>query len=161
LECQRTFIWLEKYNIIYRRQHWFKLWVTENYSIRQLSKISGYSNITLTRIKEYWLEQNPKEIFDFGKVQYLVFDATYFHKDGCLLNLMEARSQKIIAHLYVKKESFKDSYPWFQFLKQKGLSPSVITTDGERSVLRAMHLDGPRPGFKGVCITFSMKECVG
>ena len=90
MECRRSFIWQEKYNVIYRRQHWFKLWVMENYSIRQLSKISGYSGITLTRIKDYWLEQSPKEVFNYGEIHYLVFDATYFHKDGCLLNLMEA-----------------------------------------------------------------------
>jgi len=110
----------------------------ENYSIRQLSQISGYSGITLTRIKDYWLEQSPKEVFGYGEVHYLVFDATYFHKNGCLLNLMEAASQRIIAHLYVNKESFKEAYPWFISLKLKGLNPLFITTDGEQSIMRAM-----------------------
>jgi transposase-like protein len=70
----------------------------------------------------------------------MVYDATYFHKDGCLLNIMDAIDRKIIAHLYVEKESFKDAYPWFISLKQMGLNPSFITTDGERSILRAMRL---------------------
>jgi transposase-like protein len=116
----------------------------ENYSIRQLSKISGYSGITLTRIKDYWLEQSPKETYDYSKMHYLIFDATYFHKDGCLLNLMEAPRQRIIAHQYVNKESFKEAYPWFLSLKQQGLDPWYITTDGERSVLRAMRLVWPQ-----------------
>ena len=73
----------------------------------------------------------------------MVYDATYFHKDGCLLNLMDATNQKIIAHLYVGKESFKEAYPWFSSLKSWGLSPSFITTDGERSILRAMSLVWP------------------
>ena len=47
---------------------------------------------------------------------------------------------KIIAHRYVKKESFKETYPWFAYLKQQGLNPSFMTSDGERSVLRAMKL---------------------
>ncbi len=98
----------------------------ENYSIRQLSKISGYSGITLTRIKDYWLEQNPQEVCDYSQIHYLIFDATYFHKEGCLLNLMEAASQRIIAHLYVKKESFKETYPWFLSLKQQGLTLSIL-----------------------------------
>lgn len=120
----------------------------ESYSIRQLSKLSGYSGITLTRIKDYWLEQNPQEVCDYSKIHYLIFDATYFHKEGCLLNLMEAVSQRIVAHRYVKKESFKDTYPWFLSLQQQGLTPRVITTDGERSVLRALHLVWPQARYQ-------------
>jgi transposase-like protein len=81
-------------------------------------------------------------------MDYLIFDATYFHKGGCLLNLMEAASQRIVAHLYVNKESFKETYPWFLSLKQQGLSPKVITTDGERSVLRALHLVWPQAKYQ-------------
>jgi len=73
----------------------------------------------------------------------MIYDATYFHKDGCLLNLMNGIDQKIIAHTYVKKESFLDAYPWFNNLKQQGLNPCFITTDGERSTLRAMRLVWP------------------
>ena len=73
----------------------------------------------------------------------MIYDATYFHKDGCLLNLMNTVDQKIIAHIYVQKESFKDAYAWFLSLKHQGLSPSFITTDGERSVIRAMKLVWP------------------
>jgi hypothetical protein len=144
LECHRSFIWLEKYNVVYRRQHWFKLWVMESYSIRQLSKLSRCSAISLTRIKDYWLKQLPEESFEYGSIHYLVFDATYFHKDGCMLNLMDAENQRIIAHLYVHKESFRDAYPWFISLKQHGLNPWVITTDGFQSVLRAMRKVWPQ-----------------
>jgi len=57
---------------------------------------------------------------------------------------MNATNQKIITHLYVKKESFKETYPWFISLKHQGLNPQYITTDGERSVLRAMKLVWPQ-----------------
>jgi transposase-like protein len=73
----------------------------------------------------------------------MLYDATYFHKDGCLLNLMNGIDQKIIAHIYVRKESFQEAYPWFISLKQEGLNPSFITTDGERSIMRAMRLVWP------------------
>jgi transposase-like protein len=116
----------------------------ENYSIRQLSTISGYSGISLTRIKDYWLDQLPEEQFDYANIHYLVCDATYFHKDGCMLNLMDASNQKIISHRYIKKESFKESYPWFRSLKQQGLEPLYITTDGHQAILRAMRLVWPQ-----------------
>jgi len=73
----------------------------------------------------------------------MISDATYFHKEGCLLNLMNATDQKIIAHLYVKEESFLEAYPWFSNLKNQGLNPEYITTDGERSIIRAMRLVWP------------------
>lgn len=57
---------------------------------------------------------------------------------------MDATNQKIIAHRYVKKESLKEAYPWFMSLRQQGLNPLFITTDGERSILRAMRLVWPQ-----------------
>jgi len=60
------------------------------------------------------------------------------------MNLMGAVDQRIIAHLYVKKESFKEAYPWFSNLHRQGLNPKFITTDGERSILRAMKLAWPQ-----------------
>ncbi len=100
--------------------------------------------MSLSRIKNYWLEQTPPHQLDYAQVQYLVYDATYFHKDGCLVNLMDATDQKILAHLYIRKESFKEVYPWLVSLKQQGLSPRFITTDGEQSILRALRLVWPQ-----------------
>ena len=73
----------------------------------------------------------------------MVYDATYFHKDGCLMSLMDATNQKIMASIYVQKESFKDAYPWFMHLKSQGFAPCFITTDGEQSILRALEMVWP------------------
>ncbi len=73
----------------------------------------------------------------------MIYDATYFHKDGCLLNLMNTTNQKIIAQIYVQKENFEDAYNWFISLRHQGLSPVFMTTDGERSITRAMKLVWP------------------
>jgi transposase-like protein len=90
------------------------------------------------------LEQIPEEHFDYENIHYLVCDATYFHKDGCMLNLMDATNQRIISHLYIMKESFKETYPWFKSLQQQGLQPQFITTDGHQAVLQAMRLVWPQ-----------------
>ncbi len=126
-----------------RQRIWFELWATESYSIRQLCSISGYSASTLKRIKSYWLSQPPPEDSDYARAAYVVYDATYFHKDGCLLNLMDAVSGKIIAHHYVRSESFAETFPWFMRLKQLGLKPNYVTIDGHRSVTRALRLVWP------------------
>jgi hypothetical protein len=60
------------------------------------------------------------------------------------MSLMDATNQKIIASVYVKKESFKDAYPWFISLMRRGFSPHFVTTDGEQSILRAMKLVWPQ-----------------
>jgi len=80
--------------------------------------------------------QKTEDQIDCCKIIYMIYDGTYFHKAGCMLNLMNAQDQKIISHIYVKKESFKDSYPWFLNLKKQGLNPRFISTDGERSIVR-------------------------
>jgi len=56
---------------------------------------------------------------------------------------MNATNQKIIAHTYVQKENFKDSYNWFINLRHQGLNPVFLTTDGERSITRAIKLVWP------------------
>jgi len=85
--------------------------------------LSGYSAYEIKCIKNYWLGQTPQEDIDYSKVRYVIYDATYFHKDGCLLNLMNAIDHKIIAHTYVQNESFEESYDWFNNLKNHEVDP--------------------------------------
>lgn len=106
--------------------------------------MSGYSRSKLARIKDYWLKQSPPEECLNPNVKYVIYDATYFHKDGCLINIMNAEDQSIIAQTYVNRESFKDVYPWFLQLKQEGLNPRCVTMDGERSIIKALKLSWPR-----------------
>jgi hypothetical protein len=142
--CHHTYVWKVPFNRELHYQHWFKLWVTESCSIKLLCKLSGYSKFKLNRIKNYWLNHSPKEKSEYTGIKYVVYDATYFHKNGCLISIMNTINQNIIASIYVKKESFKDAYPWFMNLKLQGLDPCFITTDGEQSILRAMKLAWPK-----------------
>lgn len=137
-QCLKAFIWKETYNKKFREKHWFKLWVKESYSIRQISQLSGYSHSKIKRIKDYWLPLSPREELVCRQFKYLIYDGTYFHKDGCLINLMNSIDQKIISHIYTQKEGFYNVSSWFYGLKEKGLNPEYITMDGERSVIRAM-----------------------
>jgi MULE transposase domain len=106
--------------------------------------MSGYSHFKLTQIKNYWLQQSPTEEYNYQDVKYAIYDATYFHKDGCLINIMNAEDQSMVAQTYVNRESFKDVYPWFLQLKQKSFNPGYVTMDGERSMIRALKLTWPR-----------------
>lgn len=112
--------------------------MTESFSIRQISKISGHSTSKLKRIKNYWLNQSPPVEHDYSQYKYLLFDGTYFHKNGCLVVLMDARTQRIIMNAYVAKESYKTVYPMLLQLKAQGLRPQALILDGHRMVIRAM-----------------------
>lgn len=145
LACGKTFTWKEPHVKRYKERRWFELWVREAYSIRQLSDLSGHSEAKLKRIRRYWLSQEPPEkITDLSQHKCLVYDGTYFHKDGCLICLMDAATQKIIASTYADREGFKATHPWFSQLKQRGLYPDAVAMDGEISVLRAIRTVWPK-----------------
>lgn len=142
-KCNKVFIWKSKLNKLFNEKHWFNLWVIEGYSIRQLSKISGHSRSKLERIKNYWLNRLPDVNINYAKYEFIIYDGTYFHKNGCLISLMDAKKQKIISNIYAEKEGFKSVYPWFKKLKEQGLNPRYIAMDGEQSVIRAIKLVWP------------------
>jgi len=143
-DCFKTFIWKQPYVKKLNEQHWFKLWVTEGYSIRQLSKISGHSPSKLERIKNYWLKQTPPEQSNYSKVKYIIYDGTYFHKNGCLICLMNAKNQRIISNIYAHKEGFKSVHPWFLGLRSKGLNPRFTSMDGEKTTMFAVRAAWPK-----------------
>jgi transposase-like protein len=57
---------------------------------------------------------------------------------------MDARSQRIISHIYAEKEGYTSTSPWFKRLKAQGLKPRFITMDGEKSVIRAIQEVWPK-----------------
>lgn len=57
---------------------------------------------------------------------------------------MNATNQMILSNLYTAKEGFYATVSWLSQLKDRGLKPHVFTTDGERSVLRAILSVWPR-----------------
>lgn len=52
---------------------------------------------------------------------------------------MQAHNSLILDYLHTTKESYALALPWFEKLKALGLKPLVITMDGERSMIRAIH----------------------
>lgn len=78
----------------------------------------------------------PKNIY--SETRYLLFDGTYFHKDGCLVNFVNVLTKKSIAYEYIDKESYYNILPMLIKLKSQGLNPKTITLDGHRKVIEAI-----------------------
>ncbi|MCG6537912.1 MAG: transposase, partial [Syntrophales bacterium LBB04] len=138
--CQKRFVWRNKHNKRLKEKRWFDLWITEGYSVRQLSKLSGHSPAKIKRIKNYWLNQDPPALChnDHCNVHYLLFDGTYFHEDGCLAIFTDAQRRVPIFWAYIDRESYESVHPLIVQLKEQGLDPKAITLDGHRMVIRAI-----------------------
>lgn len=50
---------------------------------------------------------------------------------------MNAQDQKVISHIYAKKEGHQTVLPWLLSLRAQGLAPRCVTMDGEQGVMRA------------------------
>ena len=64
------------------REHvWFKRWIVEGYSVRQLTQQSEHSRNKLYRVINHWLSKIPPEYeLTLEKHQYLIFDGTFLHR---------------------------------------------------------------------------------
>jgi len=103
--------------------------------------MSGYSEAKLKRIKNFWLDKEPLSFSHdiYQKAKYLLFDGTYFHKNGCLAIIIDHDTKTILSYSYIDKESYHNVYPMLIELKEKGLDPKAITMDGHRFVIKAIY----------------------
>jgi transposase-like protein len=92
----------------------------------------------LERIKNYWLNRLPPVQHDYSQYKYVLFDGTYFHKDGCLVLFMDALTQRVIINAYVATESYTTVHPMLLQLNALGLRPQALILDGHRMVIRAI-----------------------
>lgn len=113
--------------------------------------MSGYSFFKIKGIIYHWLSKDPPLTKDVSGVKYLVYDGTYFHKDGCFIILMDAVDQAIINAIYVLKEGFNQVHGWFKDLENKCLNPLYVTMDGEQGAMRA---------FEAVWPTIHIQRCL-
>lgn len=65
--------------------------------------------------------------------------------------LMDALSQTIVMSAYVDKESYHNAYPLFTRLKEQGLNPYSVTTDGHLKIIEA---------FKSVWPNIIIQRCL-
>jgi len=85
------------------------------------------------------LAQPPENIAEdlLRQSRHIIFDGTYFHKDGCLVVIIDAISKIMLAYWYIDKESYHSVFPMLAHLRQTGLNPRSVTIDGHRMVTRA------------------------
>lgn len=115
---------------------WFRRWVMEGYSIRQLTAQSGHSPRKLYSMISHYLDAPPLPAAKTGGCQRLIFDGTFLHRPLSLVALMDALSHTVIAGKYGISERSEPQIR--RFLDSLGLRPQSFTIDGNPKVMRAI-----------------------
>lgn len=130
LRCKRTYIWRQPGNIEEKRFKWFKKWLIEGFTIKQLSEINKVSQSTTKRVIKYWLNKKAPEAENLEEVEYVIFDGSYINDRTGIYVVMDAKTHKVIYGDYGVCETGKDLKVIYKQLKQLGLKPVSATIDG-------------------------------
>ena len=140
LDCHRTFIWrLPPTHHI----HWFKQWISEGYSVRQLSRISKLSRATLKRCIRYWLAHPPQSASSLSTVRHLICDGTFLEHRTGIYAVMNAETKQLIYAAYAIPEGARALSIVYRSLATAGLSPTSVTVDGNTQQIKYLHLVWP------------------
>lgn len=123
---------------------WFKLWVVEGYSVRQLSQISKHSKAKLYNIINYWLSSPPKINNNLLNCKHAIFDGTYLHRPNSIVVLMNARTNTLVSGKFgIRENSALQLRSFFQPIKNIGFSPKSFTLDGNPQVIKVVRIMWP------------------
>ena len=137
--CKHTYTFHNRKNKEFNERKWFKLWIVEGYSARQLVSISHRGIWKIKQILSFWMKRIPdKIILNYHQIKYLIFDGTYFKHENCLMALIDNFSGKIVNHKYCIRENYEYARLIFEESKSCDIMPVAITVDGNTSVIRAI-----------------------
>ena len=116
---------------------WFRKWVLERQTFKTLSRDSGLSIDTLQRIFYSFLEQSPEVVIRSSKKLNLRLDATYFRK-FCLVCYQDHSDGYTQLIRFSDGENYEEIKEDLENLVKLGLIIESVTTDGHKSILKAI-----------------------
>lgn len=136
-DCSHTYAFHNKLNKNNNEKVWFKLWMKEGYSVRQLSHLSKHSPSKLRRIIQLWLDDPPEIGKDFSQFKNIIFDGTFVEGRKSIVTLMDNLSHEVQAGKYgVAENSIPQLRAFFMPLIRNGLNPKSATVDGNPQVIK-------------------------
>lgn len=131
LSCKKSFLWKSLKPLEERRFNWFKLWITEGYSVRELASLKRVSQSTVRRVIQYWLSKVPEQSkINFSEVKHIILDGTFLKRPKGIYAAMDSETHKLIYAEVNVKESKADLFKFYNKLSDAGLNPESATTDG-------------------------------
>lgn len=145
LSCKRSFTWSPSKPLEQRRFGWFKLWISEGYSVRELAIIKRVSQSTVKRVIKYWLKQTPNQSSnDFSEVKHIILDGTFLKRPRGIYAAMDSETHKLLYAAVNVRESAKDLLDFYSKLSEAGLYPEGATTDGNTAQMKQLQLIWPK-----------------
>jgi len=140
LICNKSFSRKNKAVKNSREFTWFKRWVVEGYSVRQLCQHSGHSRAKLYNIINYWLDRSSDVNNDaICNIKYVTFDGTFLHRPNSIVVLMNAQTNTLLDGKFgIRENSEPQLRSFFQSIKDSGFSPKSFTVDGNPQVIRTV-----------------------
>lgn len=139
--CKGTSTSRKKTNRYHRQFAWFRKWITEGFTVKQLMQESGHSRRMIRANISYWLA-HPLSMPTFERTATCIFDGTYLDRSHGLLAIMESGGG-ILAGSYGLTEKPDDLQQFFHSLNERGLHPTSVTIDGNIHVFRALRVQWP------------------
>ena len=128
---------------IQNRNIWFKKWVLERQTYKTLTRDSGLSKDTLQKTFYVLLEQAPIVRIIKRDDVHLRIDATYF-KRFCLLCYQDDEDGYIQLFRFTDGEHYDEIKEDLDNLIRLGVRLESITTDGHKSILKAIRKSVPQ-----------------
>jgi hypothetical protein len=139
LSCKHSFSWQNLKCKQSNEQSWFRRWVVEGDSVRQLSALSGHGRAKINRIINYWLSQSPPIISTNLTQRFLIFDGTFLHRPQSIATLMDAQTNTVVSGQYgISESSARELIDFFSPLVDRGLNPTSYTVDGNPQVIKVL-----------------------
>jgi AraC-like DNA-binding protein len=137
---------------------WFKKWVLERQTFKTLSRDSGLSIDTLQRIFYSFLEQSPTIRILKRTNVHLRVDATYFQQ-FCMLCYQDHNDGYTQLIRFTDGEHFTEIKEDLDNLIRLGLQIESITTDGHKSILKAIKKSLPNVAMQR-CLVHIQRMCL-
>lgn len=112
---------------------WFERWIGGE-TVAQLLRYSPHSRSTLQRILLRELTKPVPVPTNLEHVTHVIFDAKFlFGRKYCLLVLLDAETNQPVAGTIASGETRPCITTWLESLRQSGLNPTAVTTDGHQA----------------------------
>ncbi len=119
---------------------WFRRWIVEGYSVRQLALQSGHDQQKLHRLIDRSLaDAPPTSALEPQAVRYLLFDGTFLHRPRSIVVLMNGHTHTLVRGQFdVRENSEPELRAFFEPMIDEGLRPRSFTVDGNPQVIRVL-----------------------
>lgn len=141
--CYRTYSWRLSSSKASRRFSWFKRWIVEGYSVRELARLSCVSVPTVRRSIVYWLNHPPALPVPSVSVKHIIVDGTYLHRSCGIYAAMNAEDHRLITARYDLREGARELLVFYAQLAHEGLMPESATIDGNRQQMKYLRVVWP------------------